>query len=71
MTPLPHVAGTASAIIATITSAGGAILGAVASGAFDGTVRPFAAYILGYLGVATLLIWWATAAPRQRGHGSS
>jgi DHA1 family bicyclomycin/chloramphenicol resistance-like MFS transporter len=71
MTPLPHVAGTASAIIATITSAGGAILGAVASAAFDGTVRPFATYILGYLGVATLLIWWATAARQQRDHGST
>jgi DHA1 family bicyclomycin/chloramphenicol resistance-like MFS transporter len=66
MTPLPHVAGTASAIIATITSAGGAILGAMASGAFDGTVHPFATYILVYLGVATVLIWWATRVPTAR-----
>ena len=65
MTPLPHVAGTASAIIATVTAAGGALLGGLASGAFDGTVRPFATYILGYLAVATVLIWWATARGRQ------
>jgi MFS transporter, DHA1 family, multidrug resistance protein len=61
MTPLPHVAGTASAIIATITSAGGAILGGIASGAFDGTVRPFALYVFGYLAAATVLIWWGTS----------
>lgn len=56
MTPLPHVAGTASAIIGTVTVAGGALLGGFASGAFDGTVRPFAAYILVFVGAAAALI---------------
>lgn len=65
MTPVPHVAGTASAIIATITSAGGAILGGLASGAFDGTVRPFAGYVLAYLVAAAVLIWWGTSARRR------
>jgi DHA1 family bicyclomycin/chloramphenicol resistance-like MFS transporter len=56
MTPLPHVAGTASAIIGTVTVAGGALLGSLASGAFDGTVRPFSAWILVFVGAAAALI---------------
>ncbi len=64
MGPVPHVAGTASSIIATITSAGGALLGAVASDAFDGTVRPFAMFILGYVVVAAAFVLWGTA-PRR------
>lgn len=56
MTPLPHIAGTASAIIGTVTVAGGALLGGFASGAFDGTVRPFAAYILVFVGAAAAFI---------------
>lgn len=61
MTPLPHVAGTASAIIATATTAGGAIAGGIASNAFDGTVRPFAAWMLGFMALATAFVWWGTA----------
>lgn len=61
MTPLPHVAGTASAIIATLTTAGGALFGNLASSAFDGTVRPFAAYFLAFMVLATGFIWWGTA----------
>jgi DHA1 family bicyclomycin/chloramphenicol resistance-like MFS transporter len=60
MTPLPHVAGTASAIIATITSAGGALLGGLASGAFNGTVGPFTTYVLVYMSVAGAFVWWGT-----------
>ncbi|MGB8861517.1 MAG: multidrug effflux MFS transporter [Ilumatobacteraceae bacterium] len=64
MGPVPHVAGTASSIIATVTSAGGAILGAVASDAFDGTVRPFAWFILGYVALAAAFVLWGTTAGR-------
>lgn len=63
MGPVPHVAGTAASIIATITSAGGALLGALGADAFDGTVRPFALFILGYVVVAAGFIWWGT--PRR------
>ncbi|MDO8361267.1 MAG: multidrug effflux MFS transporter [Actinomycetota bacterium] len=67
MSPLPHVAGTASAIISTLTSAGGALLGGLASGAFDGTVRPFAVYLLVFAGVAaTFIVWGTAAAERER-----
>ena len=69
MGPLPHVAGTASSIIATITSAGGALLGAVGSAAFDGTIRPFAIFILGYVILAAGLIWWGTPRRAADPHG--
>lgn len=71
MTPLPHVAGTASAIIATCTTAGGAILGGIAAGAFDGTVRPFAAYVLGFMVAATTCIWLGTGRRRSRAAAGS
>lgn len=60
MTPVPHVAGTASALIATVTTAGGALLGGVASGAFDGTVRPLALAFLSFNVVAAILVFLAT-----------
>lgn len=43
MLPVPHVAGTAAAIIATVSTAGAALIGGLLSGAFDGTVRPYSA----------------------------
>lgn len=56
MTPLPHVAGTASAMIATITTAGGALLGGVAGAQFDGTVRPVVVAITCFICVAAAFI---------------
>ena len=65
MSPVPHVAGTAAAIIATVATAGGAALGLVATRSFDGTVRPFAVYVLVYVVGAALFI--ALGLPRPRG----
>lgn len=56
MAPLPHVAGTASTIIATVTIAGGALLGGIVSSAFDGTVRPFSVGVAVYVSIAAALI---------------
>lgn len=56
MTPLPHVAGTASAIIATVTTAGGALLGTLSNDAFDGTAGPFGLHMAIYLGIAGLFV---------------
>jgi DHA1 family bicyclomycin/chloramphenicol resistance-like MFS transporter len=56
MLPVPHVAGTASAIIATITIAGGAVLGGAVASAFDGTVRPFAVGTLIFMSLSAVLI---------------
>ncbi len=65
MTPLPHIAGTASSIITTITTAGGALLGGLANSTFDGTVRSFAGWSTGYFALATLLILRASGAVRE------
>jgi len=56
MMPVPHVAGTAAAIIGTITTAGGALLGTVVSSQFDGTIRPFAIGAAAYVGTACALV---------------
>lgn len=59
MDPMGEVAGMASAVIGTISTAGGAALGAVLDRLFDGTVRPLA---LGFsvLGLVALgLVTWA------------
>jgi DHA1 family bicyclomycin/chloramphenicol resistance-like MFS transporter len=61
MSPVPHVAGTASSVITTVTTAGGAVLGGLAASAFDGTVRPFSVYILGFMVAAGALILAATS----------
>ena len=42
MIPLGHVAGTASAVIGTVSTAVGALMGSLIDHAFDGTVRPLA-----------------------------
>ena len=56
MIPLPHVAGTASAIISTVTTAGGALLGNIGSSAFNGTVQPLAIALMAYVLIAAVLI---------------
>jgi DHA1 family bicyclomycin/chloramphenicol resistance-like MFS transporter len=53
MIPMASVAGTASAIIGTVATAGGALLGAVIDRAYDGTVAPLS---LGFL-VLGLVAW--------------
>ena len=62
MAPVPHVAGTASAVMATVTIAGGSVFGTIASEAFDGTVRPYVIFTFAYMVIAAVLIWWGTAA---------
>jgi len=58
MMPVPHVAGTASAIIATITTAGGAVLGNIASAQFDGTdLYGEKAYLVLSLAAKSVLAW--------------
>jgi len=57
MMPVPHVAGTASAIIGTVSTAGGALLGGMVNGAFDGTVRPFALGITVFVVIAAVFVF--------------
>jgi DHA1 family bicyclomycin/chloramphenicol resistance-like MFS transporter len=42
MAPVAHVAGMAAAVLGTLSTAGGALLGSRVDAAFDGTIRPFA-----------------------------
>lgn len=56
MTPVPHVAGTASALISTVTVAGGSVLGSIANGAYDGTTTPFSVAFVVYMSCAAALI---------------
>jgi MFS transporter, DHA1 family, multidrug resistance protein len=42
MEPVGHIAGAAAAVIAFTSTAGGALLGQLVSGAYNGTARPFA-----------------------------
>jgi DHA1 family bicyclomycin/chloramphenicol resistance-like MFS transporter len=57
--PVAAVAGTASAIVATVSTAGSAMIGAVLSGSFDGTIRPYAFGSFGLIAVATVVVWSA------------
>lgn len=59
MIPMAAVAGTASAIIGTVATAGGALLGAVIDQAYDGSVMPLSASLLILGLVAFGLTRWA------------
>jgi len=56
--PLGHIAGMASAVIGTISLAGGALLGAVIDGQMGTTVTPLvASFVVFGFGAAGLVIW--------------
>ena len=65
MSPVAHIAGTASSMMATVTTAGGALLGGFASSHFDGTVRPLATWFFVFIGVAATLVLIGTRVPRR------
>jgi MFS transporter, DHA1 family, multidrug resistance protein len=56
MAPLGHVAGMGAAVLGTVSTAGGALLGSLVDGAYDGTVTPYAVHVLVYAVVAATLI---------------
>jgi MFS transporter, DHA1 family, multidrug resistance protein len=58
MMPVAHVAGMASAVLGTISTAGGSLIGAMSDSAFDGTMTPFAirAFIVAGLAVASIFL---------------
>jgi MFS transporter, DHA1 family, multidrug resistance protein len=59
LAPMGHVAGTAAAIIGTVPTAVGALLGSLLDRAFDGTVLPVSVGFFGYGVLALLLVLWA------------
>ncbi len=58
MEPMGHVAGTASAVIGTITMTGGTILGGLIGLAFDGTIMPLAIGFTTYGTCALVVVMW-------------
>lgn len=62
LTPLPHIAGSASAIIASVTTAGGALLAGVATDSFDGTARPISTWMAIFVFVAVAFVVWGLRA---------
>jgi len=63
MAPLGHVAGMAAAIIGTISTIGGALLGSVVDSAYDGSVRPFTLGALCFAAVACAAVLFARMRP--------
>jgi DHA1 family bicyclomycin/chloramphenicol resistance-like MFS transporter len=75
MLPLPHVAGTTAALLGSVSSAGGALLGSVIDSRFDGTINPFAWGVLLYGLTAAAAIYLlgvraAEPSPRPLGIGA-
>jgi DHA1 family bicyclomycin/chloramphenicol resistance-like MFS transporter len=66
MVPLPHVAGTAAAVLGTVSTAGGSLLGSVLDSRFDGTIAPFAYGVLLYATVAALGVFLLGLRPTAR-----
>ena len=65
MSPVAHIAGTASSVMATVTTAGGALLGGLASDRFDGTIRPLATWFFLCIVIAAGLVVVGTGVPRR------
>jgi DHA1 family bicyclomycin/chloramphenicol resistance-like MFS transporter len=59
MLPLGHIAGTASAVIGTMSLAGGALLGSIIDRRFEDTVTPIATGFVIYGVVALACVLWA------------
>ena len=66
MMPVPHVAGTAAAMIGTVTTAGGALLGGLVTDAFDGTTDPLAIGMLVFMSAAAVMILIGTSGAERR-----
>jgi DHA1 family bicyclomycin/chloramphenicol resistance-like MFS transporter len=61
MTPMGRVAGTAAALIGAMSMLGGALIGALIDGMYDGSVTPFALSALVVVVVAFVLARWSDA----------
>ncbi len=59
MIPMGDSAGTAAAVIGTISTLGGALVGAAIDAAFDGTITPLATAGAIGSGVAFIFFLWA------------
>lgn len=71
MNPMGKVAGTAAALIGTISTAFGAALGSILDRTFDGTVLPFTLGFLGYGIAAAGFVLWAERGRLFETHSTS
>jgi DHA1 family bicyclomycin/chloramphenicol resistance-like MFS transporter len=63
MLPMGHVAGTASAVIGTVSLAGGALIGSIIDRNLSSTVSPL---VLGFAAMSTLALVWVVWAERGK-----
>lgn len=70
MGPVGRAAGTAAAVIGTASTAGGALLGSVIDGRFNGTVTPLAVGFAAFGTVAAFSILWLARPPQPTGHAA-
>ena len=61
-----HVAGTAAAIVSTVSTAGGSLLASLENGSFNGSTMPFTVFVAAYVGLAALFVLFGSAPSRQR-----
>ena len=57
--PMGALAGTAAAVIGTVSTFGGAMIGATLDAAYDGTVLPLSVGLMVSAAVGTALYWWS------------
>jgi DHA1 family bicyclomycin/chloramphenicol resistance-like MFS transporter len=69
MAPLPHIAGTAAAMIGTTSIVGGSLLGSVVDTAYDRSVLPFSLAALCFAAAATACVRVASRPLRRRSAG--
>lgn len=65
MEPMGELAGTASAVIGTVSLGGGAILAGLVDRTIDGSVTPLALAYAGYGVIGLAFAWWAVGAARN------
>lgn len=66
MAPLGHIAGMGAAIVGTVSTAGGALLGTITDGAFDGTMRPLAFHLAVYGTIVAVAVVLVAGRPDDR-----
>lgn len=64
MEPMGHLAGTASAVVGTLSLLGGTLLGMLIDGLLESSVTPMSIGFLVYGGLAMLSVLWASRSPR-------
>jgi DHA1 family bicyclomycin/chloramphenicol resistance-like MFS transporter len=65
MMPVPQVAGMAAALLGTVSTAGGSLLGAIATGALSDSIAPFGVAALVFTGAAAFCVLVVAQGPRR------